>query len=157
MSGICWIRRSALEDLLAEAARWPVRETGGALLGHREGELAVVEAVLGPGPGAVHGYAHFEPDAEWQQREGERAYERSGRTVAFLGDWHTHPRGGPWPSQQDQETAEAIAGDGGFRAPRPLYGIASKPWYGLRESAWRLRMLEWHRGTLIDIELITLD
>jgi proteasome lid subunit RPN8/RPN11 len=134
-----------------------MRETGGALLGHREADLTVVETVLGPGPRAIHGYAHFEPDAAWQQREGERAYERSGRTVAFLGDWHSHPRGGPWPSLQDEETAEAIAGDGGFRAPRPLYAIASKPWYGVRETAWTLRMMEWHEGTFVDIELITLD
>jgi integrative and conjugative element protein (TIGR02256 family) len=157
MQGTCWIRRSALEELLAEGRRRPLRETGGALLGHRDGELAVVETVLGPGPGAVHGYSHFEPDAEWQQREGERIYERSGRTIAFLGDWHTHPRGGPFPSHQDRETAETIADDRAFRAPRPLYGIASKRWYARRESAWRLRMLEWHRGELVDVNLITLE
>ena len=74
MPGICWIRSRALESLINEARAWPLRETGGALLGHRDGELAVIEQVLGPGPNAGHGLSHFEPDAKWQLGEGERIY-----------------------------------------------------------------------------------
>lgn len=157
MPGTCWIRRAALEDLLAEARRWPLRETGGALLGRRKGELTVVETVLGPGPGASHGYSHFEPDGAWQQVQGERIYAQSGRTVAYLGDWHTHPRGGPYPSGQDRHTARMIARDVAFRAPWPLYAIAAKRWYQLREPGWTLRMLELREGELVEVELLTLE
>jgi integrative and conjugative element protein (TIGR02256 family) len=157
MPGICWIQRQALDDLLSEARGWPLRETGGALLGRRESELAVVEEVLGPGPHASHGFRHFEPDAKWQLREGERIYAESGRTVAYLGDWHTHPHGRPHPSSQDHRTAEMIATTTGFRAPRPVYAIASKCWHRLPRPSWRLRMMEWHRGGLEEMELIVLE
>lgn len=157
MPGICWIRRTALESLIAEARSWPVRETGGALLGHREDNRAVVERVLGPGPEAGHGYSHFEPDGLWQQGEGERIYVESGHTVAYLGDWHTHPHGGPHPSAQDRRTARMIAEDRSFRAPRPLYAIASKRWYQIRSPRWGLRMMEWRGGRLAEMELIVLE
>lgn len=157
MSGTCWIRRGALESLLSEARNWPLRETGGALLGRREGDLAVVEEVLGPGPEANHGFSHFEPDARWQLEEGKRIYTESRRTVAYVGDWHTHPHGRPEPSRQDRDTAKMIATTKGFRAPRPLYAIASKRWHQLRRPSWRLRMLEWHHGRLQEMELIVLE
>jgi integrative and conjugative element protein (TIGR02256 family) len=153
MPGTCWINRAALESLLDEARHWPLRETGGALLGYREGNVALVEHVLGPGPDASHGYSHFEPDVEWQLREGERIYAESGRKIAYLGDWHTHPHGGPYPSRQDRDTAKLIATDRGFRSPRPLYAIASKRWFECRGGRWRLRMMEWHRDSLAEMDL----
>jgi integrative and conjugative element protein (TIGR02256 family) len=157
VQGICWIRKSAFGELLNEARRWPMRETGGALLGHREGELAVVEWVLGPGPVASHGLSHFEPDGPWQQEHGERIYEASGRQVAYLGDWHTHPRGAPTPSRQDRKTARMIANDRGFRAPRPLYAIAGRKWRRWAHRPWRLQMLEWNEGALVEMQLVVLD
>jgi integrative and conjugative element protein (TIGR02256 family) len=157
MPATCWIRREAYESLVSEARRWPLRETGGALLGYREAEVALVERVLGPGPDAVHGYRHFEPDGRWQQREGERIYADSGRTVAYLGEWHTHPHGGPYPSRQDRETAKMIAGESSFRAPRPLYAIASKRWFALRGRSWSLRMMEFDRGELTEMQVQILD
>jgi integrative and conjugative element protein (TIGR02256 family) len=157
MRGTCWIKREALAVLLAEARRWPLRETGGALLGWRDEKSALVIAVLGPGPEASHGYSHFEPDGEWQQREGERHYRESGRTVAYLGDWHSHPHGGPYPSRQDRQTARMVAEDEAFRAPQPLYAIASKRWYELRNPSWRLKVLEWHEGRLQEMELRVLS
>jgi integrative and conjugative element protein (TIGR02256 family) len=156
LQGECWVRPEALETLLAEARRWPLRETGGALLGWRDANSAVITHVLGPGPHAKHGWSHFEPDGAWQQREGERVYLESGRTVAYLGDWHTHPHGQPHPSQQDRETAELIAEDQRFRAPQPLYAIAGKPWYRLRTSEWELRMMEWRDGALQNMRLRTI-
>lgn len=141
----CWFERDALKTLLAEARRWPLRETGGALLGWREGDDSVVARVLGPGPKARHGRRFFEPDSEWQNEQGRRIYRQSGRTVAFLGDWHTHPLGAPRPSGQDKRTARILAEDADFRTPVPLYAIAGRR--GRRGLAlghrWRLAMFEW--------------
>lgn len=157
MPGTCWFTRGACDRLLSELQGWPLRETGGALLGRREGDLAVVETVLGPGPEAHHGLSSFEPDHEWQQAEGARIYRESGRTVAYLGDWHSHPRGPALPSTTDQETAKMIAAEEAFRAPRPLYAIATKRWYQRREPAWRVKMMELFEGELAEMELITLE
>jgi len=153
MRDVCWIEPGALTTLLAEARRWLLRETGGALLGWRGEEGAVIAAVLGPGPEANHGLRHFEPDVQWQQREGERIYRESGRTIAYLGDWHSHPYGGPYPSRQDRKTARMIADDRAFRAPEPLYAIASKHWYQLRGPGWHLRVMRLRGGRLLDTSL----
>jgi integrative and conjugative element protein (TIGR02256 family) len=150
MLEVCWIEPRALETLREEAAGWPLRETGGALLGWQKDNESVIAAILGPGPAASHGLSHFEPDTDWQQREGERIYRESGRTVAYIGDWHSHPRGGPNPSRQDRRTAREIAKDPGFRTPEPLYAIASKHWYELRRPDWRLQVMD---GWLRDTEL----
>jgi integrative and conjugative element protein (TIGR02256 family) len=150
--GRCWCDSSALDQLFREARRWPLRETGGALLGWRDPGESVIAAVLGPGPRARHGLRSFEPDAEWQNEQGQRLYVESGRTVAYLGDWHSHPHGGAVPSGQDRETAEMIATDPAFRAPRPLYAIASKPWRALRRRAWQLTVYEWD-----DEDFVALD
>ncbi len=65
MPSRCWFDRRALNDLQVEARHWLIRETGGALLGWRDGSGVVVAHVLGPGPEAKHGFSSFEPDAEW--------------------------------------------------------------------------------------------
>lgn len=122
----CWFERDALNELLAEARRWRLRETGGALLGWRSDTEVVVRHVLGPGPNAEHGFSHFEPDAAWQGARGRQIYAESGRTIAYVGDWHTHPRGRPTPSRQDRKVMRAIAADTGFRAPNPLSVIVGR-------------------------------
>lgn len=144
MSGRCWFDRQALTELLAEASRWQLRETGGALLGWRDGDETVVARVLGPGPNARHGRRYFEPDTEWQNAQGRRIYGESGRTIAFLGDWHTHPLGAPRPSRQDERTARMLAEDEHFRTPLPLYAIAGRSLLGLSHgNRWRLALFEW--------------
>lgn len=122
----CWFDRSALSELLAEAQRWRLRETGGALLGWHEGRQVVVRQVLGPGPQAKHGFSYFEPDHEWQGEQGRKIYENSGRTIAYVGDWHTHPRGRAIPSRQDRTTMAMIAEDKDFRAPNALAAIVGR-------------------------------
>lgn len=152
MRGDCWFRADALTDLCVEARRWRTRETGGALLGWREGDVTVVARVLGPGPNAKHGFRSFEPDAAWQNEQGQRIYAETGRTVAYLGDWHTHPLGAPSPSSQDADTARLIATDSGFRAPVPLYAILGR---SLRSIASRrpsqLVVYEWREGGFVQV------
>jgi integrative and conjugative element protein (TIGR02256 family) len=113
--------------LLDEAERYRVRETGGALLGWREDKEVVVNRILGPGPRARHRFWYFEPDHEWQGREGRRIYHESRRTIAYVGDWHTHPRGATRPSPQDRKAMASIANDSDFRTPNPLSLIVSRP------------------------------
>lgn len=149
----CWIYENALEELVAEARGWRLRETGGALLGWRDGMDYVVSRALGPGPGAKHRFSSFEPDAEWQGQQGRRIYARSGRTIAYLGDWHSHPRGGATPSRQDIDTMNDIACDPDFRAPAPLSAIAVGSGFFRRRFSCRLYVFVWNGQTLVPTEL----
>lgn len=124
----CWIDELARAALWREANQWHVRETGGALLGWIDGDDAVVARVLGPGPNAKHGFRYFEPDGKWQGEEGRRIYVASGRMVAYIGEWHTHPFAAPVASDQDRRAAKAIATDEGFRASQPLSAIIGAQW-----------------------------
>jgi integrative and conjugative element protein (TIGR02256 family) len=130
----CWIAEQALVDLWAEAKQWRLRETGGALLGWRDGRDAVVAQILGPGPNAKHGFFSFEPDFEWQVEQGRRIYNSSNRCVAYIGDWHTHPFAAPSPSWTDRRAAKQISEDSGFRAPEPLSLIIGRSWRVSRSS-----------------------
>lgn len=132
MRAHCWIDEAASRTLWREAGRWRLRETGGALLGWRDGNDAVVARVLGPGPNASHGFRSFEPDGEWQQEQGEEIYFASGRTIAYIGEWHTHPFSAPLPSSQDRLTAAKIAADSCYRAPKPLSAIIGCSWRPFR-------------------------
>jgi integrative and conjugative element protein (TIGR02256 family) len=153
----CWIHADALSELCAEARRWRTRETGGALFGWREGRATVVARVVGPGPNARHGVRWFEPDTAWQVVQGRRIYAESGRTIAYLGDWHTHPFGAPRPSSQDAETAKLIARDARFRAPTPLYAILGRSVRSLASlRPWRLVIYEWHDGRFVSPRLHSL-
>lgn len=149
MSDICWCADYALADLFREARRSRLRETGGALFGWRGPEGPFVTWVLGPGPKAHHGWSSFEPDGEWQNAEGARIYRATDRRVAYLGDWHTHPRGGHRPSSQDLKTARMIADDEAFRAPTPLYAIAHRSrWL---HGDWRLTIYEVRGEKLVQL------
>lgn len=116
---------AAMEDEARE--RYPV-ESGGVLLGYagtsQVAEIQVLQQI-GPGPEAIHKTHRFEPDAAWQDTEISATYERSGRIAGYLGDWHSHPRGGSTPSSLDRSTARAIARCEEARAPHPLILILS--------------------------------
>jgi integrative and conjugative element protein (TIGR02256 family) len=66
------------------------------------------------------------PDGRWQQSLLETAYAESGRTLAYLGDWHSHPRGPRRPSGPDRDTAAAVAASVPARAPQPLTLIIAR-------------------------------
>jgi len=141
----CWFDRGALNELLEEAKRYRLRETGGALFGWHDDHEVVVSRILGPGPNARHGLSHFEPDHKWQGTEGRRIYNESNRSVAYVGDWHTHPRGAARPSAQDKKTMASIAKDRDFRTPHPLSLIVGRPTRRsrtLRIYVWNGKMLE---------------
>lgn len=130
-----------------EAERRYPNETGGVLLGFADpddDEQIQLIAQIGPGPKASHEAFRFEPDSEWQQQRITEAYEQSGRVLTYLGDWHSHPRGGKMPSSLDRETAKKIARCAEARAPHPLILIVygePESWQivAYRRQRWKLR------------------
>jgi len=154
----CWIARRAYDELIAEADRWTLRETGGALLGWRDGDRSFVARVLGPGPRARHRRHSFEPDTRWQNEQGAKLYVDSKRTIAFQGDWHTHPFGAPTPSRQDRDTARSLAEDRAFRTPVPLYAILGRSsWHSGRRRSSELVVREVRKGELVEVDYEVLD
>ena len=157
----CWVNETAWADLWGEARRWRIRETGGALLGWRDGRDAVVAQVLGPGPNAKHGFFSFEPDFEWQVEQGRRIYHQSNRCVTYIGDWHTHPFAPPRPSWTDEKAASQISEDPDFRAPEALSLIVGRIWRARRDSdpIDSLMIYSWRDDRFEPLEIIrcTLD
>jgi len=118
-----WWEAGPRDAILAEATRALPRETGGVLLGWSTATDVVISHQVGPGANAEHFRTRFLPDRDWQAEEIARIYERSGRTIAYLGDWHTHPGGEPFPSAMDMIALHRIAQDQEARCPRPVMGI----------------------------------
>ena len=93
----------------------------------------VVTDVLPAGPQAIRERVRFASDGEWQQRRLEDLYEKSGRVTTFLGDWHTHPRGGVRPSKADRGTFRTVAKAKDSRTRLPLMLIIGL-WDGKRAT-----------------------
>jgi integrative and conjugative element protein (TIGR02256 family) len=125
--GTLWLPESSVEAMVNEARRTAPLESGGVLLGWHDGngvELTVAR-VLGPGPQAMHKRTRFSPDDNWQREQIAIAYHESGRTVSYLGDWHSHPGGTDIPSRRDERTARRIARSRSARARHPVMLILS--------------------------------
>lgn len=121
---VAWWAQDALDRALNEADRAYPLETGGVLLGWRTSATRVVVAdLIGPGPGAQHHKVWFRPDADWQQDQIAARYAQSGRTVTYLGDWHTHPDGTPALSRKDLRTLRRIARHADARVPQPVMAV----------------------------------
>lgn len=118
-----WWEAIPRRDILAEAQRALPNETGGVLLGWSTDSDIVITHAVGPGARAEHQPTRFLPDRDWQADEIARLYEESGRTIEYLGDWHTHPGGDPYPSALDSAALRRIALDEAARCPRPIMGI----------------------------------
>lgn len=115
-----WVSVKVAAAIADEAGRHGVQETGGMLLGYWSDDTVVVTACIESGPRAERGALWFEPDQEWQTARLAEVYQASGRTTTYLGDWHSHPGGAPYPSWRDRRTLRAVRRSPGARAPRPL-------------------------------------
>ncbi|MDP9364053.1 MAG: Mov34/MPN/PAD-1 family protein [Chloroflexota bacterium] len=138
--GTAWVAESALAAMAAEAERTYPLETGGVLLGYwamAHSEVVVTD-VVGPGLRAVHEPTRFVPDRDYQDAEIARLHVADPARYGYLGDWHSHPRGGAGLSAKDQEALRQIARHQAARAPVPLMAILtlSGEW---RVAAWCLR------------------
>ena len=132
-----WINRPVLNEMFTEADRSFPSETGGILLGYDSANTSevVITCLVGPGPNAIHEWTSFVPDSVWQQAQIDDHYHKSGRTETYLGDWHTHPSGGPHFSSKDRRTLKRIAKTPEARAPSPIMAIL----YGER-GGWGVRV-----------------
>jgi len=139
------MRESAYNSLLIESIIKMPRETGGVLIGYwGNNQEAVVTAVIGPGPKAVHKKRSFKPDHVYHVEQISQHYYASGRTETYLGDWHTHPKAGAYLSDRDLKTLHAIGNYEQARLNKPLMMILGtnpfelKVWAARDQKAFRL-------------------
>lgn len=78
-------------------------ESGGVLLGrHIIGtQNIVVDQVTTPLPGDCQSRVRFFRARRQHQVRIDQAWQESGRTCTYLGEWHTHPEPHPVPSVID--------------------------------------------------------
>jgi integrative and conjugative element protein (TIGR02256 family) len=139
------------EQMLTEAKQHAPRETGGVLLGVRdtaESHVRVTELV-GAGPSAKRERFRFVPDGPWQRRQIAGRYLASGRTLEYIGDWHSHPHGNG-PSRLDRATARKIARTASARCAHPIFVIAA-----CIDGSWELRAYRFTRRRFRRVRLIT--
>ena len=113
-----WMRRS-------ERVRSRRDETGGVLFGHLDPFLRVVwvDEVSGPPPDSVQSPHAFVCGTSGIAEMNAEKEHRTRKSVSFIGMWHTHPGGMPWPSPTDYGAmAQLLTGDQ-FQANRFLMVI----------------------------------
>ncbi|MHB8892842.1 MAG: Mov34/MPN/PAD-1 family protein [Candidatus Limnocylindrales bacterium] len=120
-----WIGRDLLRRLAREADEAQPDETGGVLLGWRNGDDAVIQQVVDAGPRAQRWPTGMRPDAEYQATKVAAAFEATDGAVTYLGDWHSHPGTTPTPSRRDRKTLRNIATDADAQCPEPLMLIVA--------------------------------
>lgn len=138
---IIWVAGSAIEAMAADGFTWAPAETGGVLLGYwiDTREVVVTSASVG-GPQGVHDPRGFQPDASHQAQQIAEMYEASGRLHTYLGDWHTHPRGGMALSRTDRRTMRRIGRSREARCSTPLMLLLASG------DEWRLGAWSGQRG-----------
>jgi integrative and conjugative element protein (TIGR02256 family) len=130
---------SLAKEVIAESVRHAPVETGGVMLGRRtgRGRRIAITQLVDAGPGALRERHRFQPDGRWQKDEIARRYNDSGRTLEYLGDWHSHPAGGG-PSALDSATASLIARTPNARCPKPVFLIVTRV-----NDGWKLCAYRW--------------
>lgn len=127
---------------VAEAIRAEVEasvdaETGGILIGHIRGRLAVVIRATGPGPNAKRTKAVFERDVEFVQSQLEQSASEFGERGLYVGEWHSHLETEPEPSPRDIRSMCGIAEAPNYATRCPVMIIA-----GLDTAGGRLAALK---------------
>ena len=85
------ITRRAWTAILSETLVKVESETGGILLGYRDGEVWTVVEAIDPGPKSVFEYAFFSYDQPYVNHLANRIVQLYERPLEVVGLWHRHP------------------------------------------------------------------
>ncbi len=77
-------------------------EAAGVLIGERRENHVVIHAISEPGPGDVRTRFTVVRKGPHHQAMINELYLKSGGTMNYLGEWHTHPERFPVPSNTDK-------------------------------------------------------
>lgn len=144
---------STYRGMVTDALAHPSSETGGTILGVRQGVDLVGVLNVPAGPAARRTSVRYSPDTDWQQAVVDVVTQQL-RHLTYVSDWHTHPGSFDRPSAHDLRTARTIVTDKTWNAPSAVFPI------GVRENgSVRFRAYLMRRETLIfsEIPLVIVD
>lgn len=127
-------------------------------MGYWAQNSAVITNVIGPGPSAVHKHTSFLPDHDWQVDKIDQIYFSSKRMHAYLGDWHSHPKGGLYLGWRDRRTLRKISNCPEARISSPVMLVAAGGDPEWNIGAWVLAsksFLWWEIGRVGLLPIIT--
>ena len=132
------ISKSLTLRIIDEVDRMFPLETGGILMGCSlaDGGYEITE-VIGPGPRARHTRTMFNPDHDYQVHQVSTIYHASRRRFTYLGDWHSHPGGGPHLSSLDRVALGVISTSPFARCCAPLMLLV------VGGPSWNMRLWQW--------------
>jgi len=110
-----------VNDIIGVCAKADGAETGGILVGiYIDGWTRAFVTDLMDAPADSKGAArHFERGISGVRDELIRLWSGVPRKY-YLGEWHSHPDGPPWPSDEDMASMRAIARDPAAACPEPI-------------------------------------
>jgi integrative and conjugative element protein (TIGR02256 family) len=85
------------------------REQGGLLLGYRKADAIQIQSATFPGRWDHASPVLFQRSARGHRVRALREWLRSGRTIDWVGEWHTHPGGSVRPSYIDRRSWMRLA------------------------------------------------
>lgn len=138
---LAWISDNSTKAMRHFASLSSPNETGGVLLGWRDGDDRIVADIIGPGPNAVHKPNRFVPDHDWQVAAIAHSFTASGEDLDYLGDWHTHPSGGCYLSSIDRATLRCI----GDTQDAPLMLVVAGDVTDFILAGWSVGRSQWWR------------
>lgn len=142
-----WLANAVVDRMTASGRKVAPLETGGILLGWRDGADRIVTGLIGPGPRAMHGRHAFVPDHVYQMAELGRAFAQSRGDLDYLGDWHTHPIGLARMSEEDKRTLRKI----GRKVAASVMVIVDPSRSPAVVASWQHKRLAWLQHTIADM------
>lgn len=128
-------------------------ETGGILLGYREGNDWLVVESIDPGPGSVLQTAFFEYNEKYVTHLANRIAKLYERPLEILGLWHRHPGSFDRFSNTDDGTNATFAQMSRFGAISGLVNIDPEPRFTLYHASSPLAYTRVRFSVVTDDEL----
>lgn len=115
------IRRRMLDLAAAKAPN----ETGGILIGRRQGDTLTIVSASDAGPNAISEPTRFQRDGKYCQDFLLGQVRQLGADYDYVGEWHSHPSTSPEPSSRDTDSFTEIAEDPDVLTAAPLLIIVT--------------------------------
>lgn len=102
---------NCLNQMIKYCAKSYPRETGGILIGsyNKSRDCAIVGSITGPPKDSKQGRVWFKRGIHGLQKRLEKHWKNN---KFYLGEWHFHPDGEPFPSETDKNQLKKIAESG---------------------------------------------
>lgn len=98
---------SRFDDLVTSTSRSP--EIGGVIIGRHRGPHLELICITDPGPADLSRPRSFLKQDPSHESHARDAWQASGGTDTYVGEWHSHPLGMPNPSDVDMRSWTKVA------------------------------------------------